>query len=64
VFIDCNLNNNSLSGDQARVTVKQAAETLKDQIRNKMGERTTSSVANSNNNALADTDSAALGGAD
>lgn len=53
---------NSLSGDQARATAKQAAESLKDQVREKLGEGTTSSIAIIN--ALADTGDAALGGAD
>jgi len=55
---------NSLSGDQARATAKQAAESLKDQVREKLGEGTTSSIANGIINALADTGDAALGGAD
>lgn len=56
--------NNSLSGDQARAAVKQTANTLKDQVRDKLGEGTTSSIANGIINALADTGDAALGGAD
>ncbi|HEI9902193.1 TPA: hemagglutinin repeat-containing protein [Serratia marcescens] len=56
--------NNSLSGDKARESVKQAAESLKNQVRNKLGEGTTSSIANGIINALADTGDAALGGAD
>jgi len=56
--------NNSLSGDQARATAKQATEFLKDQVREKLGEGTTSSIANGIINALADTGDAALGGAD
>ncbi len=56
--------NNSLSGDAARETVKQAAESLKNQVRDKLGEGTTSSIANGIINALADTGDAALGGAD
>ncbi len=55
---------NSLSGDQARATAKQAAEFLKNQVREKLGEGTTSSIANGIINALADTGDAALGGAD
>ncbi|KAA5926863.1 hypothetical protein F3I58_18550 [Pantoea sp. VH_4] len=55
---------NSLSGDQARATAKQAAESLKYQVREKLGEGTTSSIANGIINALADTGDAALGGAD
>ena len=56
--------NNSLSGDKARESVKQAAESLKNQVRDKLGEGTTSSIANGIINALADTGDAALGGAD
>ncbi len=56
--------NNSLSGDQARETVKQAAESLKNQVRDKLGEGTTSSIANGIINALADTGDTALGSAD
>ncbi|OVZ84549.1 hypothetical protein CBW58_23405 [Yersinia frederiksenii] len=58
------MENNSLSGDQARESVKQAAESLKNQVRDKLGEGTTSSIANGIINALADTGDAALGGAD
>lgn len=56
--------NNSLSGDKAHETVKQAAESLKDQIRNKLSEGTTSSIANAIINGLADTGDAALGSVD
>lgn len=56
--------NNSLSGDKSRETVKQAAESLKDQVRHKLGEGTTSSIANSIINALANTGDAALGSVD
>ncbi len=56
--------NNSLSGDKARESVKQAAESLKNQVRDKLGEGTTSSIANGIINALEDTGDAALGGAD
>ncbi|WP_281082847.1 VENN motif pre-toxin domain-containing protein, partial [Klebsiella quasivariicola] len=56
--------NNSLAGDQARATVKQAAESLKNQVRDKLGEGITSSIANGIINALADTGDAALGSAD
>lgn len=45
--------NNSLSGDQARESVKQAAESLKNQVRDKLGEGTMSSIANGIINALA-----------
>lgn len=58
------LENNSLSGDYARATVNQAAESLKDKVREKLGEGTTSSIANGIINALADTGDAALGGTD
>lgn len=56
--------NNSLSGDQARETVKQAAESLKEQVRGKLGNDITSSIANAIINGLADTGDAALGGVD
>ncbi|CAI0889464.1 hemagglutinin repeat-containing protein [Serratia entomophila] len=56
--------NNSLSGDAARETVKQAAESLKNQVRDKLGEGTTSSIANAIINGLADSGDAVLGGAD
>ncbi|HFQ9140657.1 TPA: hemagglutinin repeat-containing protein [Enterobacter cancerogenus] len=56
--------NNSLAGDQARAAAKQAAESLKNQVREKLGEGTTSSIANGIINALADTGDAALGSAD
>lgn len=56
--------NNSVSGDSARQTVKQTAESLKEQVREKLGNGTTSSIANGIINALADTGDAALGGAD
>lgn len=58
------MENNSLSGDAARETVKQAAESLKNQVRDKPGEGTTSSIANGIINALADSGDAALDGAD
>lgn len=58
------MENNSLSGDKARETVKQAADSLKNQVRDKLGEGTTSSIANGIINALADTGDAALGSAD
>ncbi|EAT7400566.1 hemagglutinin, partial [Salmonella enterica] len=56
--------NNSLAGDQAREAAKQAAESLKNQVREKLGDGTTSSIANGIINALADTGDAALGSAD
>ncbi|WP_255210184.1 hypothetical protein, partial [Erwinia persicina] len=56
--------NNSLSGDKARESVKQSAEHWKEQVRDKLGNGTTSSIANGIINALADTGDAALGGAD
>ena len=56
--------NNSLSGDKARESVKQAAESLKNQVREKLGNGTTSAIANAIINGLADTGDAALGGAD
>lgn len=56
--------NNSLSGDRAREAAKQAAESLKNQVRDKLGEGTTSAIANGIINALADTGDAALGSMD
>nr|EKU2858921.1 hemagglutinin repeat-containing protein [Enterobacter roggenkampii] len=56
--------NNSLSGDQAREAAKQAAESLKNQVREKLGEGTTSAIANAIINGLADTGDAALGSVD
>ncbi|MDW8848440.1 hypothetical protein SD961_21565 [Erwinia sp. MMLR14_017] len=44
--------------------MKQAAESLKDQVRDKLGNGTTSAIANAIINGLADTGDAALGGAD
>ncbi len=58
------MENNSLSGDHGRESMKQAAESLKNQIRDKLGEGTTSSVANAIITALADTGDTALGGGD
>ena len=56
--------NNSLAGDQARETAKKAAESLKNQVRETLGEGTTSAIANGIINALADTGDSALGGVD
>ncbi|WP_186368569.1 VENN motif pre-toxin domain-containing protein, partial [Yersinia bercovieri] len=56
--------NNSLSGDQARESVKQVTSNLKDQVRDKLGEGTLSAIVNSIINATADTGDAILGGAD
>ncbi|BCQ36936.1 hypothetical protein ERHA54_45470 [Erwinia rhapontici] len=56
--------NNSLAGDKARESVKQSTEHWKEQVRDKLGEGTTSSIANGIINALADTGDAALGSAD
>ncbi|MCA6917995.1 VENN motif pre-toxin domain-containing protein [Pectobacterium versatile] len=56
--------NNSLSGDKARQLVKESAEWWKQQVRDKLGEGTTSSVANSIINAIADSGDTALGSAD
>lgn len=56
--------NNSLSGDRAREAAKQTAESLKNQVREKLGEGTTSAIANAIINGLADTGDAALGSAD
>lgn len=44
--------------------MKQAAESLKNQVRDKLGEGTTSSIANAIINGLADSGDAVLGGAD
>ncbi|WP_249357578.1 hypothetical protein [Citrobacter sp. wls619] len=56
--------NNSLSGDQAREAAKQAAESLKKQVREKLGDGTTSAIANAIITGLADAGDAALGSAD
>ncbi|MCA6924596.1 hypothetical protein LF937_00390, partial [Pectobacterium versatile] len=56
--------NNSLSGDKARQLVKESAEWWKQQVRDKLGEGTTSSVANGIINAIADSGDATLGSAD
>ncbi|RAT13696.1 hypothetical protein AU496_11145 [Lonsdalea populi] len=56
--------NNSLSGDKARESVKQSAEYWKEQIRDKLGNGTTSSMANGIINAIADTGDTAIGSAD
>ncbi|WP_456156792.1 RNase A-like domain-containing protein [Yersinia intermedia] len=56
--------NNSLSGDQGRESVKLVTSNLKDQVRDKLGEGTLSAIVNSIINATADTGDAILGGAD
>ncbi|RAR74500.1 hypothetical protein C7420_10192 [Pantoea ananatis] len=56
--------NNSLSGDAARETVKQVTANLKDQVRDKLGEGTLSAIVNSIIGTAADTGDAVLGGAD
>lgn len=56
--------NNSLSGDAARETVKQVTANLKDQVRDKLGEGTLSAIVNSIIGAAADSGDALLGGAD
>ena len=58
------VDNNSLSGDKARESVKQIAGNMKDQVRNKLGEGTLSAIVNSIIGAAADTGDAVLGGAD
>ncbi|WP_252515311.1 hypothetical protein [Candidatus Pantoea bituminis] len=58
------MENNSLSGDKARETVKQTANTLKNQVRDKLGEGTLSSIVNSIIGAAADTGDAVLGTTD
>ncbi|QQG26705.1 VENN motif pre-toxin domain-containing protein [Pectobacterium carotovorum] len=56
--------NNALSGDKARQSVKESAEWWKNQVRDKLGEGTASSVANGIINAIADSGDATLGSAD
>lgn len=58
------MENNSLAGDKARESVKQSAELWKDEVRDKLGNGTSSSIANGIINALADTSDTALGSAD
>ena len=58
------LENNSLLGDQSRASAKQMAESLKNQVRDKLGEGTTSSIANGIINGLSDSGDALLGGGD
>ncbi|WP_167519927.1 hemagglutinin repeat-containing protein [Serratia proteamaculans] len=56
--------NNSLSGDHARESVKQIAGNMKDQVRGKLGKGTLSSIVNSIIGAAADSGDALLGAAD
>ncbi|NPE71806.1 hemagglutination protein, partial [Dickeya dadantii] len=56
--------NNSLAGDKARQSVKESAEWWKKQVRDKLGEGTTSATANSIINAIADSGDSAIGSAD
>ncbi|WP_145579321.1 hemagglutinin repeat-containing protein [Yersinia massiliensis] len=56
--------NNSLSGDQGRESIKQVTNNLKDQVRDKLGEGTLSAIVNSIIGAAGDTGDALLGGAD
>ncbi|MFP1933772.1 colicin D domain-containing protein, partial [Lonsdalea quercina] len=56
--------NNSLSGDKARKSVKQSAELWKDEVRDKLGNGTTSSIANGIINALSETGDSAIGSVD
>ncbi|WP_233598564.1 hypothetical protein [Erwinia sp. 198] len=56
--------NNALSGDNARQPVKECAEWWKKQARDKLGEGTTSAIANSIINAIADSGDTAIGSAD
>nr|WP_261373133.1 colicin D domain-containing protein [Yersinia bercovieri] len=58
------MENNSLSGDKSRESVKQVTSNLKDQVRDKLGEGTLSAIVNSIINATADTGDAILDGAD
>lgn len=56
--------NNALSGDNARQPVKESAEWWKKQARDKLGKGTTSATANSIINAIADSGDTAIGSAD
>ncbi|WP_158616054.1 VENN motif pre-toxin domain-containing protein [Erwinia sp. 198] len=56
--------NNALSGDNARQPVKESAEWWKKQARDKLGKGTTSATANSIINAIADSGDTATGSAD
>ncbi|CQH58748.1 adhesin/hemagglutinin [Yersinia frederiksenii] len=56
--------NNSLSGDQGRESIKQVTNNLKDQVRDKLGEGTLSAIVNSIIGAAGDTGDALLGGTD
>ncbi|MEN3753886.1 VENN motif pre-toxin domain-containing protein [Mangrovibacter sp. SLW1] len=56
--------NNSLAGDKARQSVKESAEWWKKQIRDKLGEGTTSAIANGIINEIVDSGDSAIGSAD
>ena len=56
--------NNSMAGDEARKSLKESAEWWKTQVRDVLGEGTTSAIANSIITAVADTGDATLGGTD
>ncbi|PXW48287.1 colicin D domain-containing protein [Dickeya zeae] len=58
------MENNSLAGDNACQSVKESAEWWKKQIRDKLGEGTTSAIANGIINAVTDTGDSAIGSAD
>lgn len=58
------IENNSLSGDKARETVKKAAKDLKEQVRDKLGEGTLSATINGIINATVELGDTALGTAD
>ncbi|MFD3242591.1 VENN motif pre-toxin domain-containing protein [Rahnella perminowiae] len=56
--------NNSLSGDKARAAVKESAEEMKAQVREKMGENLASQLTNGVLNAVSETGDLALAGGD
>ncbi|WP_054177367.1 hypothetical protein [Citrobacter sp. CtB7.12] len=58
------MTNNSTPGDNARDSVKQSAEHVKDKILDTLGNGTTPSIANGIVNALADSGDSLIGGAD
>nr|CBX82638.1 hypothetical protein EAIL5_3819 [Erwinia amylovora ATCC BAA-2158] len=58
------MENNSLSGDKARESVKQTAGQMKDQVRDTLGNGTLSAIVNSVIGAAADSGDAVLGAAD
>ncbi|TCV90941.1 VENN motif pre-toxin domain-containing protein, partial [Biostraticola tofi] len=58
------IENNSLSGDQARESIKQGAASLKEQVREKLGEGGLSATVNGVINAAADLGDTAVGTVD